>query len=441
VGKLGSALAVDLGGATDGTTVELDLSDSALGFNVVVQSNGALGIERVETPAGAVVVDSFTATNSTLAVGEGSGGIGTISIPDNDAAEQTSMPAGKWKITIGGKGDGGHVLARIQTTGDGDFHGGTLDLHLHIPIGLTVAGHVVAAATAGSDGALGKRVDAFYAELERSFGIERGLVTFHEAPAELVAINDEAAVAAAASVSRGLPEEQAVHLLLTNELEGGDLLGLSPGIPGVSSLTGTPESGIMAALYDDSTAVEDGNAWLHELGHFIGLQHTSEEDGRNFDALGDTPKCPKIVDGNDDVCPDESNLMFPTIFLGSPSVSKSQKLIFQSSPVYAALPSAGVAVRRLEAPLPPPTAPYAITHSGRPLTSVERWIGGTFCGASEQSPRALVDARGPAQAVVDLERVAADADLPARYRRKATRMLDWLRSGDAPAPRLPFRLH
>ena len=30
---------------------------------------------------------------------------------------------------------------------------------------------------------------------------------------------------------------------------------------------------------------------LHELGHFVGLAHTSEADGRVFDVLGDTPRC------------------------------------------------------------------------------------------------------------------------------------------------------
>ena len=55
-----------------------------------------------------------------------------------------------------------------------------------------------------------------------------------------------------------------------------DLLGFSPGIPGAATQTGTPISGIMAALYDESEAVNDGYTWLHELGHFIGLQHTTE---------------------------------------------------------------------------------------------------------------------------------------------------------------------
>ena len=34
---------------------------------------------------------------------------------------------------------------------------------------------------------------------------------------------------------------------------------------------------------------------LHELGHFAGLVHTTEEDGETFDLLGDTPRCERRV--------------------------------------------------------------------------------------------------------------------------------------------------
>jgi hypothetical protein len=38
----------------------------------------------------------------------------------------------------------------------------------------------------------------------------------------------------------------------------------------------------------------------HEAGHFLGLYHTGERDGRSFDPLLDTPECPASADTNGD---------------------------------------------------------------------------------------------------------------------------------------------
>lgn len=52
---------------------------------------------------------------------------------------------------------------------------------------------------------------------------------------------------------------------------------------------------------------------VHELGHFFGLRHTTELDGKNYDDLDDTPQCPNI--GTSDVqsywCPDYGYIMYP----------------------------------------------------------------------------------------------------------------------------------
>ena len=55
------------------------------------------------------------------------------------------------------------------------------------------------------------------------------------------------------------------------------------------------------------------NIALHELGHFLGLKHTTEYGGEEFDKLEDTPECPGMVkDGPGyDLCPDRHYIMFP----------------------------------------------------------------------------------------------------------------------------------
>ena len=69
------------------------------------------------------------------------------------------MPAGKWKITFGGEGTNAHAKARIQTTNDGAFHGGVLDLHVHIPAGLKLNGRVLSATSATNSSDLSARVN------------------------------------------------------------------------------------------------------------------------------------------------------------------------------------------------------------------------------------------------------------------------------------------
>jgi hypothetical protein len=47
----------------------------------------------------------------------------------------------------------------------------------------------------------------------------------------------------------------------------------------------------------------------HEIGHYLGLFHTTETDGSTTDPLDDTPNC--VGRAFPDACPDLTNLMFP----------------------------------------------------------------------------------------------------------------------------------
>ena len=46
----------------------------------------------------------------------------------------------------------------------------------------------------------------------------------------------------------------------------------------------------------------------HEVGHYLGLYHTSEHDGGAHDPIADTPECAS----GDGACPDGDNVMFWT---------------------------------------------------------------------------------------------------------------------------------
>lgn len=88
------------------------------------------------------------------------------------------------------------------------------------------------------------------------------------------------------------------------------LLGLSLGIPGVPGSHGNTGAGLVfTSEYLDSDPSGIGQTLAHEIGHFVGLRHTSEHGGTSWDPLDDTPQCSDPERGSR--CPDATNFMFP----------------------------------------------------------------------------------------------------------------------------------
>jgi hypothetical protein len=87
---------------------------------------------------------------------------------------------------------------------------------------------------------------------------------------------------------------------------GGSVVGIDGTIPGPASFAGTVHSGAAVSMADlfsgaincvgpmDLTCGADVVAYIaaHEAGHFLGMFHTTEAQGRDFDPITDTPKCP-----------------------------------------------------------------------------------------------------------------------------------------------------
>ena len=89
---------------------------------------------------------------------------------------------------------------------------------------------------------------------------------------------------------------------------GGMVVGVDGTIPGPASFNGTVQSGAVVSIadlfsglascptgaYDIGACGPDEVAFIsaHETGHFLGLFHTTEREGADFDPLTDTPKCP-----------------------------------------------------------------------------------------------------------------------------------------------------
>lgn len=115
------------------------------------------------------------------------------------------------------------------------------------------------------------------------------------------------------------------NIFLVNYIGGGGILGIAGGIPGPQIIQGTAHSGVainmiggFGALTHDFLLMQ-GSTMAHELGHLLGLFHTTESEGKSFDPIADTPSCPaKEYDKNGDglvsaeecVSVDGANLMF-----------------------------------------------------------------------------------------------------------------------------------
>ncbi len=83
-------------------------------------------------------------------------------------------------------------------------------------------------------------------------------------------------------------------------------LGIAAGVPGPNGIPGTAGSGVVISVdthldEDGETLLTDlmGETMAHELGHQIGLCHTSEAEGGN-DPIADTPECTLNDDQNGD---------------------------------------------------------------------------------------------------------------------------------------------
>lgn len=93
-------------------------------------------------------------------------------------------------------------------------------------------------------------------------------------------------------------EAGSVRLIVARDFEDGDgLLGLAAGIPGPVGVPETAGSAVVVSVeaHRDTDGALDtttlGETMAHEVGHQLGLFHTTEEGGESHDILTDTPEC------------------------------------------------------------------------------------------------------------------------------------------------------
>lgn len=131
-------------------------------------------------------------------------------------------------------------------------------------------------------------------------------------------------------------ENLSVNVFLIEDFnisEAPGLLGVSTGIPGMAGLHGNSGSGLVfsaKSLGQDNAQL--GQTMAHEIGHFVGLRHTTEHGASAYDPISDTPEC--ILPDLAFLCGDADNFMF-AFALGSEQTKTTpgQTFVVQRSPL------------------------------------------------------------------------------------------------------------
>lgn len=180
-------------------------------------------------------------------------------------------------------------------------------------------------------------------------GFRIGQVRFPRLADDVVAayriIRSESALTELAQHSRPPGETRyealSLNVFLVEGLALNGVLGVSLGIPGLAGVHGTKGSAVIITsellgdlARDGSGTYRDGNAQTglvlaHEMGHFMGLFHTTEADQQRYDHLDDTPEC--VGDWRN--CADIQNLMFPFAGFGQNVLTPGQRFVLGANPL------------------------------------------------------------------------------------------------------------
>ncbi len=251
-----------------------------------------------------------------------------FTIPNTARSLDAGVPAGQWSFRVS---DYAFECAQANSNcSDGGATGNTYDVTvLATPAPpatptLDVAFYLVAsvpftAADAINDPSV-KRMVSTFRSIYAKAGITVGTVTFYDVPAAAVTrfgthINADSTgpcdeldqmFLLSADHPGNMLNLFLVQSITSQSNAGGSVVGIDGTIPGPAGFAGTVHSGAAVSLADlyqgtgscagginlNCGADEVAYIAAHEAGHFLGLFHTTEAEGLDFDPITDTAKCP-----------------------------------------------------------------------------------------------------------------------------------------------------
>jgi hypothetical protein len=273
---------------------------------------------RIERPEGQIRLDgganAFQSVPARLF-----GGINPTLLPAHDELADNLMPGAHTYVL---DSNAQEVCAYLlEETSEGT----TIDLNVYL-IGVRGMTADTAADNEDMQAVLGRMAETY-----EQAGIAMGAVRFVDPPMDvlnefqIIRGQDEIGALLEHTTLPGPTRDEVLSLNVVFAREfafanGQGTLGVSMGLPGPAALHGSRTSGVVFTaeylgrnLRDGAGNEVDGNIYTgnvlaHEVGHYLGLFHTSEVGGRGFDPLSDTPECRNNFPEG---CPDLENLMFP----------------------------------------------------------------------------------------------------------------------------------
>lgn len=289
-------------------TLSFEIPDGAVGFFIApyTPTNNRVFLKTLTGPTGSTLDIQkdydFLAVNQEIL-----GNLAPILFPASDEAKfKTAFGGGSYTLTVESRASEicYYVIPQLA-------QGKQLDINIYF---VGVPGVTAASAAGDADvRAMVAKMQSIYSKM----GITVSVANYFDASSTVTQsyaiIRDFYDVFNLVATSQAPANGPfSVNVFLIRDFNVSDapgLLGVSTGIPGMAALHGSSGSGLVfsaATLGQDNKTL--GQTLAHEVGHFLGLRHTTEHLGSAVDPITDTPTC--LAPRLGYACPDARNFMF-----------------------------------------------------------------------------------------------------------------------------------
>jgi len=326
--------------------VELEIPEGLASFTIQLLHDGGndygtrVTFLTLESPDGTVLLDFEDLGPDVNPAAIPYPGATSVLVPSTD--HPAALPqAGTYRFTAGFyqiqdatfvpvPGEVDEVRVLFEPLGQ---EGGLLDLNLFFSPGSGVT--AAEAPTSDFVTAMLDRVISYYLP---SGLIRFGEVAYYDIPEtyDVIETGDEARELWHSHSLPG-PRGMSVNAFIVDSIDfGSGVAGFTSGTPGPAGIFGTPASGLVVA--NQGGGPRTGVTVAHELGHFLGLRHTTRlsyapdgtMDVMGEDGIGDTPFC---EGGAIAECPDYRNLMFPLYPQDGLALTAAQLAVVEGNPI------------------------------------------------------------------------------------------------------------